>query len=637
MDLGFVVPTKHGKILKPGKVRREGDRLYLSFPYSEYLIKEIKAMSGAKWHPEAKQWSIDFNERNRFQLAYLSGSNPYARWEKPLTPVETKRPLYRNQRDEMLPYILGYKWVILACEMGTGKSLACLEAAEQVGCLDADSFWYIGPRAGVYAVSRELVKWKSPCQPRMMTYETNVRVMREPGLLKVPRFVWFDESQKIKTHSSQRGQAGKELADRVRAEWGEDSYIILTTGTPAPKSPLDWWHQCETACPGFLREGTPQKFKARLCLIEQREGITGVYPHIVTWLDDERKCSVCGEMEDHEKHRDAMFAAEGTKCHIYSPSVNEIKKLYERMRGLVLVQFKKDCLDLPELTYETITVKPTVDILRAAKLIKAQAGRVIESLTNLRELSDGFLYKETVSGKRICSLCKGRGEITAKDQVTDTKVSAELTEKDFVDTTDTCPNCNGSGEEDVYERTTQEIDTPKMQVFIDDLDEYEGVGRYVAFAAFTASVDRLVQVAHKQGWATLRIDGRGLAAENAKGEPIDVKECFSAMDASDPRRKELLEKYPNLTVIANAGSGSMAYTFTASPIALFYSNSFRADDRIQAEARIHRAGMDTNRACIIKDVVMFQTDQLVLDNLRKKKDLQNLTLGELSEAMKGLL
>jgi len=44
--------------------------------------------------------------------------------------------------------------------------------------------------------------------------------------------------------------------------------------------------------------------------------------------------------------------------------------------------------------------------------------------------------------------------------------------------------------------------------------------------------------------------------------------------------------------------------------------------------------MDKNRACTIYDLIHLPTDMLVLENLRKKRTLQNMTMGELSEAMK---
>ena len=44
--------------------------------------------------------------------------------------------------------------------------------------------------------------------------------------------------------------------------------------------------------------------------------------------------------------------------------------------------------------------------------------------------------------------------------------------------------------------------------------------------------------------------------------------------------------------------------------------------------------MDTNRGATIVDLVHLPTDQLVLDNLQKKKRLQALTMGELTGVLR---
>ena len=98
--------------------------------------------------------------------------------------------------------------------------------------------------------------------------------------------------------------------------------VIEMSGTPAPKSPIDWWHQAEVARPGFLQEGNIHQLKKRLSLVEERENpITGgVYPHLITWLDDADKCSVCGEPKDDPRHNPF---AEGHYTHDFKPSVKD--------------------------------------------------------------------------------------------------------------------------------------------------------------------------------------------------------------------------------------------------------------------------------------------------------------------------
>ena len=143
-------------------------------------------------------------------------------------------------------------------------------------------------------------------------------------------------------------------------EHGDDCYIVELSGTPAPKSPTDWWHQCEIACPGYIKEGNVHRFKQRLCLIEQRESLSGgVYPHVVTWFDDAAKCAKCGELQDHDDHKigDPDFDAVANEdLHTFEPSCNEVEALGRRLKGLVDVRFKADCLDLPEMRFEIIKV-----------------------------------------------------------------------------------------------------------------------------------------------------------------------------------------------------------------------------------------------------------------------------------------
>ena len=131
--------------------------------------------------------------------------------------------------------------------------------------------------------------------------------------------------------------------------------------------------------------------KASLSLNEQREGAAGMYPHHITWLDDEKKCKTCGQTKEHEKHSanaerqsvDSIIEmlksqATGFKAgksdgtaetvvvqakesntgfHKFEPSVNEVSRLYKRMRGLVTVVFKKECGDLPEKEYRDVHVQ----------------------------------------------------------------------------------------------------------------------------------------------------------------------------------------------------------------------------------------------------------------------------------------
>jgi SNF2 family DNA or RNA helicase len=583
-------------------------------------------MQGWKWDPDRKVWSVEDCERNAFRLAAMNKENPYAPFDAPLSDIDKSKityPLYDHQW-EMLRHVLTRKTCIFACEMGTGKTLVFIAAVEYLG-LKGSEVWYVGPKAGVKAVGRELVKWKANFQPEMMTYQGLVKKMKhwqagEPA----PKFVCFDESSKLKNPNSQRSKAACALAAAVRSEHGDEGYVLEMSGTPAPKSPADWWHQCEVAKPGFIREGHIARFEKRLALTEERESFTGgTYPHRLTWLDDADKCAVCGQYAHEHPRQD----------HKHRPSKNEVANLYKRMNGLVLVKHKQDCLDLPQKRYVEIRVKPTIEILRAAKLIKATSPRAITALTLMREVSDGFMYKEQKGDKVKCPNCNGKGTdvIPIPTTPVDT-LGPNTAPPEFIEQEVTCDNCGGEGEVRRYVRGTECLGSPKDDALIELLNEHEEGGRLVVWAGFTGSLDRITHIIQKQGWATLRVDGRGYKAEDAHGDTQDAELYLSAMDRSHKDYKSLYERIPRLCFVGHPQAGGMALTLTASPSEIFYSNVFNGEARIQAEDRCHRIGMDENRGLTIYDFIMLPTDKLVLDNLKQKKKLQNLTMNRLHDA-----
>ncbi len=644
-----------------------GDRLF-RFPYNPTLVTEIKSMRGAKWNPEKKLWRVDDCQRNDFQLAWLSYDprnletyNPYAPYETDLVPIPieprynkskgAKLPPYRHQ-PMMTAQMVQRPSSIIAGEMGTTKTFCCMTALEICSgkFLQKHGFqpeiWYVAPRSALRAVEREFLIWGTALDPKFMTYEQMVKRIKywTPGE-KPPPYVVFDESSKLKTHTSQRAQAAQALSDGARREWKEDAKIILMTGTPAPKDPGDWWSQCEIACPGFLKEGDIHKFKNRLGIIVRKERFDGggVYPSLITWRNDSAKCNICGQPKEASHHNSLVAGLVGDdpeSAHEFVPSVNEVEYLYRRMQGLVVVYFKKDCLDLPDKQYRPIYLTPSASTLRVAGLIPKAAKTVIEGLTRLRELSDGFQYIDEKDGKRPCERCEGAGEILIEREQPGTCPNCKVLEANGQDTSNCgihtpiidkeiakCPNCGGTGEQDKIIRVTKEVACPKEQAIIDLLDEYEDVGRVVIYAGFTAAIDRCVRICQKQGWHVIRIDqGKELVIDD-QGRHTGIKDYLAMF-------QDQLVEYPRVAFVAHPGSAGMGLTLTASPVIIYYSNDFNGEYRTQSEDRIHRPGMDLNLGATIIDLLHLPSDQKVLDNLKAKRNLELMSLGELGDALK---
>lgn len=622
-----VLKIQIGNFRYPVTFTKKGDRLWASYAFNKKITEELKALEGTTWHgykdPPIKAWSLSDSQHNRFQLDVLSGGDPYAWFEQPLVNFKPRREEVRAHQIDIAQFELTRHYCTIAGEMGCGKTLATIECMETV---KPKSAMWIAPKSAMYSVQLEFDKWKALVRPSFHTYEGLRELAKNwPKDAPPPQLLVLDEASRCKTHTAQRTQAAKWMADYIREYWGEKGYVILMSGSPAPKSPIDWWSLCNIACPGFLREGSPEKFRYRLAIMKQAEGVAGTYSKLESWLDDEKKCKICGKYENDYIHD--QFNLEEDH-HAYVPSKNEVSYLYKRMNGLVLVKLKKDCLDLPEKQYRTIYVKPSQNIINAAKLLVAQGNSGIKTLTLLRELSDGFQYDEQAIGTETCPLCKGErtvidfiyiGSDDQYDEIMRRQYEGlEIPEGLFQTGTKACPHCDGTGESTSYTRIATQVESAKEQVLSDLFDEHEDIGRLVVYAGFTGSVDRCVEIAKKNQWQWIRVDGRGWASSF---EGLDAKQLLLKFQDKDDRR---------IVFIGQPSAAGMGLTLTASPTIVYYSNDFNAESRLQSEDRIHRMGMDVNRGATIIDLIHLPSDELVLNNLKKKKKLQSLTMGSLN-------
>jgi len=615
------VKLRAGKYMKPATLKFEGNNIYVQTGFNRALIDEIKNMAGAHWcgydEPPRKVWRITNCDRNIFALTYLRGTNVYVPYTCPLKSIEPTRPLYEHQR-EALNHIYTRRHCIYGGEMGVGKTLVAIELMEYLERTEHLSDWvWVGPRSAINAVKAEFRKWDCGITPTYSTYASLHKLFATR--VNIPHGIIFDECSKVKNPMAVRSKSAVHFANSIRDKWGKNSIIVGLSGTPAPKNPCDWWNLAELTCPGFLKEGNILKLRNRLAIIESRESISGgQYPHLIGWRDSDDKCNICGELKDHANHDMVNFGQ--TAYHPFEQSCNEVEKLGRRLKGLVLVHFKKDCLDLPDKIYRVIDCEVTKPAKRALEMIKSFAPRAITALTLARELSDGFQYKEKETDKKVaCPICSGKGifEDVDFDKCEEEQIDWTNPTQDIPMKSVACETCDGSGIVNRVDRVAEYVGTPKEKVLKDVLEEHEDVGRLVVSAALRASIDRIVEIVEKEGWDWIRIDGRGWHSN------LPLKE------------DEMIESFQNgdgkLCIIMHPESGGMGLTLTASPSILIYSNDFKAENRIQLEDRIHRPGMDNQRGATIIDINYLPTDAIIRDNLMKKKALQKMSMEELSK------
>lgn len=659
----FETKLRAGRYYIPVRIEIENGRILFFFSYNKELIEEIKvSFEGRKYHgfiegDGRKIWSVPITMRNLFQFEALQGKygpNPYSRWSNLVDLTEEVAEFckhrtvpvkpYRHQL-EMVSQALQVKWFLMAAEMGTGKTLAAILTVEM--CPYDDVIW-VGPRSALVAAKGEFLKWRPDFNPMMFTYDGLRKLVENwPSGKPAPRVLILDESSKCKTPTAKRSVAAKYVADSMRKEYGEECYILELSGTPAPKKPIDWWMQCEIACPGFIRESNIFHFQRRLAYIERKEEIPGAgsFDYIKGWKDNESKCQYCGEPEDHANHDVKMSVIQDQtfETHKFVPGVNEVVNLKKRLNGLVGTWLKRDCLDLPEKRYEVIELEPSEATLNAARMIVNNTSRAADALIRLRTLSDGFLYRVEGTGEyKQCDGCKGTGKVKEyfdKDNPHDIVLDEEVSggyryEYDYSEDPPKivgkkpavfdsrsvdCYLCGGSGEIEIEHRTITEVDCPKVDLLKQLLEEHEEIGRFNVYAGFEGSIIRCVKVAHQEGWTTIKADGRGWAMHDPQGCSIEI------------RSEEMIHEFqngdtPKICFIGQPGAAGMGLTLTASPTTFFYSNDFNPESRQQAEDRGHRIGMDVIRGGRIIDCIHLPSDRKVLESLKKSKQLQLMSM-----------
>lgn len=611
-------------------------RIY--FIKSDFCFKDvIKAMRGAKWHGfdspnPRKVWSVEDCHRNHLAMRFLAGENIYEHFDQELKHWEYTRPLMPHQCD-LADGGLTYHYQIFAAEMGVGKSLAAQEVIERSRQIE---WWWVGPKNSLKNIEREFRLWKFPFElfnVTFMSYEAMTKRMDEwkPGD-PVPGGLICDESSKLKNWTAQRTQAAAKLAELIRKEHGHKGFVILMSGTPSPKTPVDWWAQCEIVWPGFLAEGSDKAFRQRLSFMSLKQFDSGVGAYVVDgWRDDETKCNACGLPKEHENHS-LELCEDPEDFHEYKPSVNEVALLPRRMKGLVIIKHKKDCITLPDKRYRLVYCKPHPSALRVAQAIARSAQNAITAMTLLRELSDGFQYKEVQEGTVRCTHCEdGKiAEWTDSENLDRTYRQIELVEPEviarLVREEIECPACRGTMKMPRYVRYTHEVPCPKDAALKSLLEENEEQGRLVVFAGFTGSVDRCERLCLEEKWDVVRCDGRGYKVTTWKGdvltgiEPLDYW-CDLGANA-------------NVAFVAHPESGGMSLTLTEARMAVYWSNSYKPEYRSQSEDRIHRIGADLNKGVLIVDLIHLPSDERVLEVIRANRRLELMSMGDIFDGIK---
>lgn len=152
-------------------------------------------------------------------------------------------------------------------------------------------------------------------------------------------------------------------------------------------------------------------------------------------------------------------------------------------------------------------------------------------------------------------------------------------------------------------------ENPRLRALAETLEALPG--QCVVWAKYDLDVDGIVAWAKKVGKTAVTYDGR-----------------VSTEDRLENRDRFVRGEVDLFVGKTRAGGTGLDGLQKAASEAIFYSNTDRLDDRLQAEDRIHRPGMDDRPATYFDIIASGSVDASIVKNLRDKFDVAACVMGD---------
>jgi len=257
--------------------------------------------------------------------------------------------------------------------------------------------------------------------------------------------------------------------------------------------------------------------------------------------------------------------------------IEQFKKDYLDYVSLSI--FKKDVMSLPDIVHQMVKLPPSKKTLKALQFLKTTTKTKVQLLNRIAQVSDGFLYSEDY------------------DEETDmTTVKPSY------------------------------FATPKVPQLISDLRDMkeQGTHRTTIFAGYTASIDKIVETVLSCGWKVLRMDGRGYRFFNSKYDSHNNGEDYLfEFDGSMTTNRD------HIAVVGHPKSIATGLELSACPVMIYYSHTNDGESEFQSVARGHSINMNMAKGLTIKHYIHCPIDQIIINKLVNKSELQSITMGEL--------
>ncbi len=258
----------------------------------------------------------------------------------------------------------------------------------------------------------------------------------------------------------------------------------------------------------------------------------------------------------------------------------------ELVRANTYTALKKNCLDLPPKTYQIRTVDMTPEQTRLTKGITAGFVRVddkhiltyeyvITRELRLQQVTSGLVYKE-------------------KDPISGVGGEVKVLERLEKGITDVLPN-------------------PKLDELLAITEDYDG--KIIVWCRFLLEIQTVVDALAKR-----------------YGQDSVVK--FQGHGMNDDERtaaRRTFQSNPDVRYfVGQISAGGIGLTLTAASMAVYMSNTFNLEDRIQSEDRIHRSGQEAESVTYIDLVCKGGTDERILKALRAGRNYIDYMMEQLS-------
>jgi len=527
-------------------------------------------------------------------------------------------PKMYNHQEEALQFILPKNYFALFMEQGTGKSKVVIEKAYSLwNAQEIDCVIIISPNAvkeqwvteqfpehypsekwyGIVwqgkepkAFQQEFVR-AGRDKKNLFVFSINVEAFQAKRIDKYVEaliedrklMVIVDESTRIKNgrRKPRRGKRkGAKRTNKILDYFKDVTHKCILTGTPTPNSPFDLWSQFE-----FLRRDYFEKdffyFKHHYGILIQKATQEG--RRYTTVLDEKSYAIIKHKLKQFPKLSHSILedlAAANrmkvsdiitiNKMEKYTGYKN-LKELKDRISRVTFFVKKQDCLDLPDKVYEKLYCE-----------MKGTQKKLYNDLK--KQMYAEFSGKEITVVNKVVMVLRLQMIAGGLFPCTDTDIKLDKDGNEYFDS--------------VYTYEPLE-DNCKMSVLLGDLEEVSKDTQIIIWARFRGEIDLIVNNLRENGYSCRRYYG---------GSKYEVIDQF--------KRNEFR------ILVGNPQKGGEGLNLQNATLHYYYSNSFKADSRLQSEDRSHRIGQ-TNKVTY-KDLICKKTvDERIYQILKNKEDLIN--------------